>query len=264
MNILTYLLLGAVAGLLAGLLGIGGGLIIVPVLVITFRISGFSSHIETHMAVATSLATIVVTSLSSVREHHRYGAVRWSLFQYLAVGIVVGSFLGAKLAGRMTDPHLKAAIGIFAVLAGLKMALNVQPSTVAQLPGKTGLIAAGGIIGSISAVFGIGGGTLTVPFLTWCRVPVQQAVATSAACGFPIALVGALTNVQEGWQDPLLPAWSTGYLYWPAILGIVPTSLAFAILGSRLAHRLPAAGLKRIFSLLLLIVGSQFLIALWQ
>ena len=260
MEIALYLMLGAAAGVLAGLFGVGGGLIIVPVLVLSFTSQGVAPEVLTHLAVGTSLATIVFTSINSVREHQRKGAVRWSLFRWLTVGIVFGTVLGALTAAQISGPWLQKIIGIFAICIAVQMALDLKPSAAGTVPGKTGLAAAGGVIGWASAIFGIGGGSLTVPFLVWRSVPMQQAVATSAACGLPIALAGAVSFIVTGWARADLPAYSVGYVYLPALLGIALTSMFFARLGARLAHRLSPRVLKRLFAALLLGVGISFLV----
>lgn len=256
-----YVALGAAAGTLAGLFGIGGGLIIVPVLVLSFTAQGISPEVLTHLAVGTSLATIVVTSISSVKAHHAKGAVRWDWFSGIAIGIVFGSALGVKTAGMMSGDLLQKVIGVFAIVIAFQMGLGLKPKASRTIPKRPGLIGAGGVIGWASAIFGIGGGSLTVPFLSWCNVQMQTAVATSAAVGLPIAVVGALVNIEEGWGHPLLPEYATGYVYWPAFIGIVSTSVIFAKVGARLAHSLPSDTLKRVFAVLLLIIGSRFLLS---
>jgi uncharacterized membrane protein YfcA len=261
MTFLVYLLVGSAAGLLAGLFGIGGGLVIVPVLVITFGLMGISENVLTHMALATSLTTIVFTSLSSVREHHKHGAVDWALVRWIGSGIVIGTALGVFLLAEVAGDTLQLAIGIFALLMAAKMAFDINPSPNRQVPGTPGLIASGSIIGFGSAWFGIGGGSFTVPFLTWVNVPMKRAVATAAACGLPIAITGAVGNIATGWGHSELPEWTTGFVYWPAVLGIALTSVPFAKVGAKLAHKLDAKLLKRGFALLLLIVGLKFLLA---
>lgn len=255
-----YLALGALAGTLAGLFGIGGGLVIVPVLIFSFGLQGISSEIAAHLAVGTSLATIVFTSLSSIRSHHLHGAVRWDIFRPMAVGIVVGAVLGAWTASLMSGPVLELVIGVFVILVALKMLIGFNPAPGRNVPGKAGMAGAGTGIGWASAIFGIGGGTLTVPFLTWSNVRMQQAVATSAACGLPIAIAGAAGNMATGWGHAALPEYSLGFVYLPAVLGVVVTSVLFARVGANLAHRLDAQLLKRIFALLLIVVGIRFLI----
>lgn len=261
LTLLLYLVLGAAAGIVAGLFGIGGGLLIVPVLVFSFGLQGMSPEVLTHAAVATSLATIVVTSISSVKAHHERGAVRWELFKPLAVGIVLGAVLGVFTADQMKGTHLQIAIGIFAFLVAIQMAFGLKPDAGVTTPSNKGLAGAGGVIGYASAIFGIGGGTLTVPYLTWKRVPMQQAVATSAACGLPIAVMGALTNIAVGWGEPELAQWSLGYIYLPAFFGIIVSSSFCAKIGAKWAHNLPADVLKKIFAVFLLIVSLRFLLA---
>ena len=255
-----YLALGALAGTLAGLFGIGGGLVIVPVLIFSFGLQGISGEIAAHLAVGTSLATIVFTSISSVRSHHLKGAVRWEVFRPMVAGIVVGAAFGAWTASLLSGPVLELVIGVFVILVGIKMLLDINPKTARPVPGRGGLTGAGGVIGWASAIFGIGGGTLTVPFLSWRSVPMQQAVATSAACGLPIAIAGATTNLWTGSGHPALPDYAVGFVYLPALIGIVATSVLFARFGAVLAHRLDAKLLKRLFAVLLLIVGARFLL----
>ncbi|MCY1211574.1 Sulfite exporter TauE/SafE [compost metagenome] len=260
MEFVLYLVLGACAGVLAGLFGVGGGMIIVPVLVFSFTAQGFDPGILTHLAVGTSLATIIFTSLNSVREHHRKGAVRWPVFVWMAIGILIGAGLGSMTAAAIQGPMLQRIIGVFAILVAIQMGLELKPKASREVPGKPGLTLAGGVIGWASAIFGIGGGSLTVPFLTWRSVPIQQAVATSAACGLPIAAASALSFMALGWHNPGLPPYSLGFIYLPALVGIAATSMLFARFGARLAHRLSPRLLKRLFALLLLSVGLNFLI----
>ena len=260
MTFLVYLLVGSVAGLLAGLFGIGGGLVIVPVLIITFGLLGIDESVLTHMALATSLTTIIFTSLSSVREHHKHGAVDWVLVRWIGSGIVIGTALGVFLLADVAGNVLQMAIGIFALLMSAKMAFDISPAANRQVPKIPGLIASGSIIGFGSAWFGIGGGSFTVPFLTWVNVPMKRAVATAAACGLPIAITGAVGNVYTGWGHAELPGWTTGFVYWPAVLGIALASVPCAKVGAKLAHKLDAKLLKRGFALLLLIVGLKFLL----
>ncbi|WP_148861804.1 sulfite exporter TauE/SafE family protein [Marinobacter fonticola] len=255
-----YMALGAFAGVLAGLFGIGGGLIIVPVLIFSFGFQGISADVAAHLAVGTSLATIVFTSISSIRSHHQRGGVLWPVFRPMMPGIVAGAVLGACTAALLSGEMLQLFIGIFVIAVACIMLFNIKPSPGRGVPGRAGLMAAGGGVGWASAIFGIGGGTLTVPFLSWCNVRMQQAVGTSAACGLPIAVAGAVANIGTGWDAPALPPYSLGFIYLPAFAGIVLTSVLFARVGAALAHRLDAALLKRIFALFLLLMGIRFLI----
>ncbi|TVP90923.1 MAG: sulfite exporter TauE/SafE family protein [Pseudomonadaceae bacterium] len=259
MEFLLYLILGGFAGTLAGLFGVGGGMIIVPVLIYSFTLQGFDVGVLTHMAVGTSLATIAFTSINAIRAHHLKGAVRWPLFVWMSLGIVFGTVIGAFTAAWLSGPLLQKIIGVFAICLSIQMAFKLQPKAVLDVPGKPGLTAAGGVIGWASAIFGIGGGSLTVPFLVWRSVPMQQAVATSSACGLPIAVAGAISFIWTGWAATPLPEWSVGYVYLPALVGIAATSMLFAGFGARLAHRLSQELLKRLFALLLFGVGINFL-----
>ena len=259
--ILVYLLVGAIAGLIAGLFGVGGGLVIVPVLVYMFTRQNMSSDILVHMAVGTSLATIVFTSISSVYAHHKHGAVRWDLFWQLTPGIVIGALLGAVIADEMPSNMLRRFFAVFEWLVALQLLFNTRANPTRGLPGRVGLFAAGNFIGSVSSVVGIGGGTLTVPFLVWCNVVMRKAVATSSACGLPIAIAGATGFIVTGWSTTASLEWNLGYLYLPALLGVVTSSVIFAPLGARLAHRLPADKLKRLFGLFLLCLGTYMFLS---
>lgn len=259
MEFVLYLFLGALAGLMAGLFGVGGGMVIVPVLVFSFTLQGFAPEVLTHLAVGTSLATIVFTSINSIIAHQRKGAVRWPLVIWMTFGIVVGAMLGSLTADAIKGPMLQKIIGVFAIAMAVQMAFELMPKASGEVPGKPGLSIAGVVIGWASAIFGIGGGSLTVPFLSWRSVPMQQAVATSAACGLPIAIAGALSFMVVGWGNQQLPEWSFGFVYLPAMVGIAVTSMYFARHGANLAHRLSPKVLKRLFALLLLCVGINFL-----
>lgn len=259
MTLGLYLLLGCAAGLVAGLFGIGGGILIVPVLVFSFTLQGMSPEVLTHSAVATSLATIVFTSISSILAHHQRAAVRWHLIPWLTLGILGGALGGVWIADLLTGKVLQLLFGCFALFVAVQMAFELRPDSGQVSPKRPELTLAGGCIGCASALFGIGGGTLTVPYLHWRQLSIQQAVGTSAACGFPIALVGALGNVWTGWESTAMPPWHLGYIYLPAFVGIVLTSSLAARYGARLAHTLPQKQLKRIFALLLAVVGARFL-----
>ena len=178
----------------------------------------------------------------------------------MTVGILLGAGLGSLTAASIQGPMLQKIIGVFAIVIAIQMALDLKPSASRAVPGKLGLTTAGGVIGWASAIFGIGGGTLNVPFLTWRSLPMQQAVATSSACGLPIAAASALSFMLIGWRQPQLPEWSLGYVYLPAMVGVALTSMFFARFGARLAHRLSPRLLKRLFALLLLGVGVSFLV----
>ncbi len=254
-----YLPVGAFAGLTAGLLGVGGGIVVVPALAILFTQQGMAPALVMHRAIATSLAAIMVTALSSVLAHHRYGAVRWTVFSRLAPGIATGAVAGAAVADALPSQVLRLLFGVFEVLVALQLMLAVRPSGAREPPGTLAQGLAGLVIGTISASLGIGGGTLTVPLLLWWRVPIRNAVATAAACGLPIAVAGSLGFVVAGWHSAAPGEWSLGYVYLPALAGVAVASVLLAPLGARLAHRLPRAVLQRVFALFLAVLGVRML-----
>lgn len=253
----AYAGLGLVVGFVAGLLGVGGGLIIVPVLILLLHAQGLAAGIEPQVALGTSLASILFTSLSSVRAHHRRGAVEWPLVARIAPGILAGTFAGALLAARVPATLLKLFFVAFLFYAAIQMWLDFKPAPHRGLPGRAGTSLAGGIIGAVSSWVGIGGGTLSVPFMLWHNVPLHRAIATSAAIGFPIAVAGAAGYVLGGRGAAGLPAGSWGFVYLPALAGIVLGSVLTAPLGARTAHRLPVRPLKRIFALLLVTLALR-------
>lgn len=258
--LLAYLAVGAASGILAGLLGVGGGLVIVPSLLYIFRRAGFDESLVLHLALGTSLAVIVFNALSSLRAHHKRGAVRWDLARQLTPSIVIGTLLGAALAEQMNTLWLQRLFGSFALLVGLQMLSAAKAQGRFNLPGMAGQTLAGGIVGVISALVGIGGGSMTVPYLTACRVSIREAVATSAACGLPIALAGTAGYLWIGWNNELLPALSSGYIHWPALVGIAISGMLLAPVGAHLAHTLPTAVLKRFFGVLLLVLGGRLIL----
>lgn len=259
---LLYPVIGSFVGLMAGLLGAGGGLIIVPALLFTFRADGFSNVVIMHLAIGTSLATIFFTSMSSTYAHHRHGAVQWSTFCGLTPGILAGALAGAAVADQMSGQALRTIFGVFELVVGAQMWFGWRTIAHGVTPGMARLSVAGSTIGFASAVVGIGGATLTVPYLVWSSMNLRQAVATSAALGLPIALGGAAGFLISGWKQPLLPDLSTGYIYWPALAGITVTSLLFAPLGARLAHRLPTMALRRVFALFVVVLGLRILVTI--
>ncbi len=261
--ILIYLGLGLAVGVLAGLLGVGGGLIIVPMVVFTLTWQGAPSQHLMHLALGTSLASIIFTSVSSFLAHHRRGAVHWLVVRRITLGILLGTFLGTCLASRMSTNLLKAVFVVFLYYMGYQMLTNKKPKPTRELPGLLGMFAVGNGIGAVSALVGIGGGSLSVPFMVWCNMTVHAAIGTSAAIGFPIAVAGAIGYIVNGLEAANLPSYSLGYVYLPALAGIVGASVLTAPLGARLAHRLPVASLKRVFALLLFVMGTKMLVGLF-
>jgi len=256
---LAYLLIGALAGLMAGLLGIGGGLVIVPALALLFTGQEFATATLMHYAVGTSLATIVPTSIASLLAHQRRGSVHWSAVRGLTPGILAGALAGAWLAGQVSSAGLGVLFGVFEVLVALQLLAGARPAAHRALPGAAGMTAAGGVIGTLSAMLGIGGGTLTVPFLLWHRVDIRLAVGTAAACGLPIAVAGAAGFALAGMTASPAPGFSSGFIYWPAVAMVTLASVLLAPAGARLAHYLPRQALQRVFALILLLVGLKMI-----
>lgn len=250
-----YLLLGLAAGFVAGLLGVGGGLIIVPALVWLLESQGLTQN-AMHYALGTSLASILFTSISSLRAHHARGAVEWATVRRITPGILFGTFIGAALAARLSPVPLKIFFVIFLFYAAAQMWWNFKPASHRQLPGFAGMFSAGGVIGAVSSWVGIGGGTLSVPFQLWCNVPLHRAIGTSAAIGLPIAAAGAVGYALNGPESEAMPG-TLGYIHLIALTCIAAGSMATAPLGARAAHALPVGRLKRIFALFLLALAIR-------
>lgn len=261
---LAYLLLGAMVGFFAGLLGIGGGLIMVPVLTFIFSAQHFPVDRILHLALGTTMAAIIFTSISSLRTHHAHSAVNWQIVRHLTPGIVIGTLGGATLAGALSSQFLSMIFVVFIFYAATQMLLRIPPQPSRQLPGRVGMFAAGNVIGAISSLVAIGGGLLTVPFLSVCNVRLQQAIGTAAAVGFPIALAGATGYITNGMaQSQALPEYSLGYVYLPALGWIVLASMLTAPLGARTTHTVQTDTLRRIFVTLLYLLGIKMLIGLF-
>jgi len=250
--VLELLLLGACTGFLAGLLGIGGGMLMVPFLTVIFSHRGVDGAVAVKMAIATAMATILFTSIASVRAHHKRGAVRWDLVARLAPGIVLGGLLaGAGVFAVLKGDALALAFAAFVSFSAVQMLIDRKPRPSRQMPGPLGATAAGGAIGFLSGLVGAGGAFVSVPFMTWCNVAMANAVATSAALGFPISLANTLGYVVAGWNlPPPLPG-SLGYLMLPALAVIALASVLTAPLGARVAHTIDVKKLKKVFAVLL-------------
>jgi uncharacterized membrane protein YfcA len=260
MWIAAYLALGAFAGVFAGMLGIGGGLVLVPALTLMFAAQAqFPAGEILHLALGTSMASIIFTAIASIRTHHRHGAIRWDLVKTITPGILLGTGLGTLVAANVPTRPLAVFFTFFVCIVAVQMALNLKPKSTRELPGPLGVAGVGLGIGVLSSLVAIGGGSLTVPFLTWCNVRIQQAIGTSAAVGLPIAIGGTLGYVFNGWGKAGLPAGSLGYVYLPALAILVAATMVTAPFGARLAHRLPVATLKRIFAGLLILLAAKML-----
>ncbi len=260
---LGYLGIGAAVGFFAGLLGIGGGSIIVPLLVMLFDAQGLPKEQLLHVAVGTGMATIVFTSMASVRAHAARGSIRWDLAARMTPGIVVGGLLGSALTSVIPRGLFAALFTAVVYVAATHTLLGRVPRPSRQTPGMLGMFAAGFVMSSVSAFAAIGGAFMTIPFLMYCNVPILQAIGTAAAVGFPIALAGSVGYIATGMGVAGLPAPSLGYVYLPALAGIVLASVLTAPLGAALAHRLPTRRLKQIFALLLYVLATRMLVSIW-
>ena len=258
--IVELALLGTGTGFLAGLLGIGGGMLMVPFITIIMSNRGIAPDLAIKMAIATSMATIIFTSISSVRAHHKRGAVRWDIVKRLAPGIVVGSMIGSLgVFALLKGSYLAIFFGLFVSFSATQMFLDKKPKPSRQMPGATGQFVAGGFIGFLSGLVGAGGGFISVPFMTWCNVAIHSAVATSAALGFPIALANVMGYVISGHGVQGLPPNSFGYIWLPA-LGVIATCSFFtAPYGAKAAHSLPVGKLKRVFASILYVLAAYML-----
>jgi len=249
--VLELLVLGSLTGFLAGLLGIGGGMLMVPFLTLLLSSKGMPAELTVKTAIATSLATICFTSIASVRAHHQRGAVLWPVAKLLAPGIVIGSLLGAQLAKALPAQVLAVLFALFVSFSAAQMLIDKKPKATRQLPGTGGMLAAGGVIGLLAALVGAGGAFVSVPFMTWCNVKIHNAVATSAALGFPIAVAGTLGYIIAGWSLHDMPAGTIGFVYLPALVTISIASVVTAPFGARVAHAMDVVKLQRVFACLL-------------
>lgn len=259
-SLAAYLLLGAGAGYIGGLLGLGGGIVIVPALYLLFQAQGVEPALIMHLAVGTSLASVIFTAVSSARAHARRGAVRWPIFAALVPGILLGAFTGAAIADLLPAAYLRALFGVFELFVAAQLMFRFEPQRARHLPGAVATACVGVVIGVLSTLLGIGGGVFTVLFLLWAGVPILQAVGTAAACGLPIALAGSTGMMLTGWGQAGLPPYSAGYVYLPAMAGIVAASVLTAPLGAATAHALPVHTLRRIFAGVLALVGVRMLL----
>jgi uncharacterized protein len=263
MEWLAYLGIGAMVGFAAGLLGIGGGVVMVPLLVLVFRASGVSAEHIVHVALGTALAAMIFTSLSSMRAHHAHDAVDWKIARAMSPGMLAGSFVAALVAGFIPTRPLALGFTALVFYAATQILLNLKPPGSRDLPGAGGLFGAGAAIGAVSSLLAAGGAFMTIPFLAWCKVPLRRAIGTAAANGLPIAVAGTAGYVLNGARGENLPPMSVGYVYLPALAAVVVTSMLAAPVGARLAHRLPVRRLRQLFAALLYLFAVRMLITVW-
>ena len=254
---ITYAALGVFVGFFSGLLGIGGGSMIVPVLGLTFVAFGFSPDQVLHLSLGTSLAAMIISTASSTLAHHRLGAVRWDIAKMLAPGIVVAGLASGLVARALPLGFLKVFFVCFVAYVAYQIIFGLKPKAGHDLPGPMGTAAVGFGIGSLSALAGVGGAMLSVPFMMYCSVSFHKAIATSAAISFAVSVAGAIGFIGAGFGEPGLPPGSFGYVYVPAFIGISLTSIFLAPLGARTAHRMDVGKLKKMFALFLLILAAK-------
>ena len=257
--VFAYVAIGLFTGFAAGLFGIGGGTILVPLLTMLFEAQQFPADHVLHLALGTSMASIVFTAISSARAHDKHDAVLWAVVMRIVPGILLGTVLGTLVAARVSSRALAVFFAFFVLYVALQMFVSFKPKPARELPASGGMIAAGALIGGLSSLVAIGGGTLTVPFLTWCNVRVHNAIGTSAAVGVPISLGGTIGYIWNGMHASGLPAASFGFIYLPALLFVMSASIATAPLGARLAHRMPVDRLRRMFAILLVLLAAKML-----
>ncbi|MCX7140422.1 MAG: sulfite exporter TauE/SafE family protein [Proteobacteria bacterium] len=260
---LGYAVIGATVGFFAGLLGIGGGAIMVPLLVMLFEAQGLPRDHILHLAVGTGMASILFTSLSSMRAHAARGVVRWDLALALTPGILLGGLLGSAVAAWISTKVFALLFTGVVFFAATNILIDRKPKPARKLPGALGSMLVGVVISFVSSLAALGGAFLTIPFALYCNVTMLQAIGTAAIVGFPIALAGSIGFVATGWAQAGLPPHSLGYVYLPAALGIALASVLMAPVGAAVAHRLPTKRLKQIFSLLLYGLAAKMLVGLW-
>ena len=256
---IVYLLMGVFVGFFAGLLGIGGGLILVTAMVFLFDLQGCPADRIVHSALVTALTSIVFTSISSLRAHHRHGAVRWDIVKMATPGLVIGTLLGTFVADLLPSKYLAIFFVAFVYYAAAQMLVDMKPKPTRTVPGWTGMSVAALVTGIVSSLVGAGGGLLSIPLMTMCNVPMRNAVGTSAALGLPIAIAGAAGYIYTGLGQDHLPPLTLGYIYIPALVGIVIGTFVTVPVGAKVAHTLPVPRLKQIFAVLLFLMATKML-----
>jgi uncharacterized membrane protein YfcA len=254
-----YLFVGAIAGYLAGMFGIGGGIILMPALLFVFDARHFPAEHTLHLALGTSMAAILFTSMSSMRKHHQHGAVNWRVVRHITPGILLGTAIGAVFATSISPHYLGIFFALFVYFVAAQILIDVRPQASRQLPGAAGMTLTGIFTGWLSSLVSIGGGTVVVPFLVWCNVSLRHAIGTSAAIGFPVAVGGTIGYVVSGMKVDTLPAYSLGYVYLPALFWVALGSMTTAPFGAKATHSMRTETLRKFFALLLLALATKLL-----
>ena len=259
-NILLYFMTGILAGAMAGLFGLGGGIVIVPALSYIFLNAPHipNDHIM-HMAAGTSLAAMVITVQASARAHYSHGRILWPVYKRMMPGLIIGTLFGVFLADNLNTQILRLIFSFLLIFIALRMIIKEQLSKASRLPGRTAMVSASSAIGTTAGLLGIGGGVLMIPYLTHYNIPMRNTAGVSSVSSFTVALIGSIACVITGLDELDLPKWSTGYIYWPAVLSIVVTSSVAAPIAAKHAYRLPVNTLKKLFALILMIIGTHML-----
>jgi uncharacterized membrane protein YfcA len=256
-DILMLMLCGSISGFLAGLLGIGGGMILVPFMILVFNHLEFSQEVIVHMAIATGMCTILFTTSSAIWAHHKHGSIDWKLVAALSPGMIFGGLIGgSELFEALKTSWLSLFFAVFIVYTSIQMLLNKKPKAGRDLPGALGLFSFGGFAGALASLVGAGGAFITVPFMLWCNVKPHTAMATSSGLGLPVAAAATLGYMYGSWGNPNLPSGSMGFVYLPAVACIVVVRIFTAPFGAKLARKLDVAQLKRVFGVMLLLLAA--------
>ena len=259
----AYAACGAIVGFLAGLLGIGGGMTLVPILSALFVAQAMTPDHTVHLALGTAMASIVFTSSASVREHHRHAAVDWTIVKRMVPGMLLGALIATVASGWIPQRALAIAFAVIVYAGATQIFLGTKPSAHAAMPGAAGVFAVGTVIGAIAGLVSAGGTFLTVPFMLYCGVRMHTAIGTGAAIGIPVAVIGTVGYIVSGWRIDHLPPWSLGFVYLPALALLVAASIVTAPMGARAAHKLPVQTLRRVFALLLYALATKMLVTYW-
>jgi uncharacterized membrane protein YfcA len=258
----AYAAVGAFVGFLAGLLGIGGGMTLVPILSAIFAAQQLTPDHTVHLALGTAMASIVFTSSASVREHHRHAAVDWQIVKRMVPGMLAGALVSTVATGWIAQRTLALAFATIVFAGATQLLINRKPSGHA-MPGAPTVFGVGTLIGIISGLVSAGGTFLTVPFMLYCGVRMHTAIGTGAAIGIPVAVIGTIGYIVSGWRVEALPSWAIGFVYLPALALLVAGSIVTAPIGARVAHRLPVLTLRRVFACLLYVLAAKMVVSYW-
>lgn len=259
----AYAVTGALVGFLAGLLGIGGGMTLVPILAALFTAQMLTADHNVHLALATAMASAAFTSSASVREHHKHGAVDWTIVKRMVPGMMTGSLLSTFASGWISQRALAIAFAVIVYVAATQMLLGKKPKAARSLPGPGPMFAIGAVIGVLSGLVSAGGTFLIMPVMLYCGVAMHTAIGTGAAIGIPVTVIGTLGYIAAGWRVADLPEYHLGFVFLPALAALVAGSIFTAPMGARLAHKLPVTTLKRIFALLMYALATKMVVSYW-